>query len=132
MNKHMCFKKNGKPRGGVSHRYGNCQMKSRFRAVRDAIQAADRFVDRVLLGSAPVVPYYCPAHSSWHIGHDWRMDRNLAKTYESVCISRERLREEIRGLSETLRLLDPPAGHRQFHDVHQIEYWASRPVVDKE
>ena len=64
MNKHMCFKKNGKPRGGVPHRYGNCQMKSRFRAVRDAIQAADRFVDRVLLGSAPVVPYYCPAGGS--------------------------------------------------------------------
>jgi hypothetical protein len=132
MNKHMCFKKNGKPRRGVSHRYENCQVKSRFRAVRDAIQSADRFVDRVLWGSAPVVPYFCPAHSCWHIGHDRKMDTVLAKSYEASCISRERLRSEIKGLSETLKLFEQPAEHHRSRDVHQNECWAPRQPKRKE
>ena len=106
----MRFKKNGKPRRGVSHRYQTCLEKSRFRAVRDSIQAADRWV---LVKGGPVVPYYCPAHSCWHIGHDKKIGSAPARTYEAVCLSRERLRKEIRCLYSTLQSLEPTA--RSLH-----------------
>ena len=112
----MRFKKNGKPRRGVSHRYQKCLEKSRFRAVRDSIQAADRYMERVLVKGGPVVPYYCPAHSCWHIGHDRKMGSAPARIYEAVCLSRERLRKEIRCLYSTLQLLEPTAGSLHIGD----------------
>jgi len=106
----MRFKKTGKPRRDVFFRYRGCFEKSRFRHLRDAVQAADRYMERVPVTRAPMVPYYCPAHSCWHIGHDRKMSVELARTYEANCIRRQRLREEIKHLSSASRLLEPVRG----------------------
>lgn len=52
------------------------------------------------------------------------MDSGLAKSYESICISRERLRAEIGDLVTALRLLEPPAENRRGKDGYQTKSWA--------
>ena len=76
MSTRMCFKKTGEPRKGIHPRYLKCREKVCYRYLRDAVQAADRYVERISVLMAPMVPYYCPAHSCWHIGHDkkWKGD----------------------------------------------------------
>lgn len=112
MNTPRCFKKMGKPRRNVYPRYLTCVEKVRYRHVRDAVSAADRYMDRVPVLRAPMVPYYCPAHSCWHIGHDTGMSKPSATTYAWVCIHRERLRDEIDWLSDALGKSEPK-GARQ-------------------
>ncbi len=79
-------------------RYSNCESKRRFDSVRDAIQAADRYMDRITLTNGPMVPYYCPVHSTWHIGHNKRVSHTSVVEYVGRCVQRERLRDEISGL----------------------------------
>ena len=79
-------------------RYSNCESKRRFDSVRDAIQAADRYMDRITLTNGPMVPYYCPVHSTWHIGHNKRVSHTSVVEYVGRCVQRERLRNEISGL----------------------------------
>ena len=105
MNTRMCFKKTGEPRKGIHPRYLKCREKVCYRYLRDAGQAADRYVDRISVLMAPMVPYFCPAHRCWHIGHDKKMKRGPARDYEWMCIKRQKLREEIRCLSEVLALI---------------------------
>ena len=105
MNATMGFKKTGKPRKSVLLRYLKCGGKVCYRDLRDAVQAADRYVERIPVLWAPMVPYYCPAHRCWHIGHDRKMSKGMTMDYQRVCIGRQALRKRIHCLSEALGIL---------------------------
>lgn len=79
-----------------------CDAKKQYLCIRDAIRAADRYMDRVAITRAPMVPYYCPRHICWHTGHNSRAPLDLANIYSRHCAARERLRREIAFLSNVL------------------------------
>ena len=79
-----------------------CDCKVRYLDVSEAIAAADRYMDQITLTNAPMQPYYCRFHSCWHIGHDWTKDRFRNIEYQMECVSRQRLRRQIQGLTRTL------------------------------
>ena len=83
-----------------------CSSKICFPEVRAAIRAADGYMDRITLTSAPMVPYYCPIHASWHIGHDRTRSDSYTRIYEKECLERERLGKEIGGLLKVLQGID--------------------------
>jgi len=83
-----------------------CSSKICFPEVRSAIRAADGYMDRITLTGAPMVPYYCPIHVSWHIGHDRTRSDSYTIIYEKECLERERLRKEISGLLKVLQGID--------------------------
>ena len=70
MGTRMWFKKTGERRKGILPRYLICREKVCYRHLREVVQAADRYVERIPVLMAPMVPYLCPAHRCWHIGHD--------------------------------------------------------------
>ena len=76
-----------------------CDSKKQYLCLRDAIGAADSYMDRVVITRAPMMPYYCPRHYCWHNGHNSRAPLGQAATYSMDCAARERLRKEIAFLS---------------------------------
>jgi len=76
-------------------RYSNCASKRQFESIRDAIQAADKYMDQITFTNGPMVPYHCPVHATWHIGHNKRIQHSSTMEYAVRCVQRERLREEI-------------------------------------
>lgn len=79
-----------------------CDAKKQYLCIRDAIRAADGYMDRVVITRSPMVPYYCPRHICWHTGHNSRAPLELANAYSRHCAARERLRREIAFLSDVI------------------------------
>lgn len=80
----------------------DCNYKIRYEDLRQAIAAADSYMDRIAITRGPMVPYFCPKHSCWHKGHDNRMTGSIASQYSNMCVTRERLRQEIRALEDLM------------------------------
>ena len=85
-----------------SNRSRKGDAKIRYEWLRDAIGAADSYMDRITLTTAPMMPYYCSRHSCWHTGHDRKAATGRALTYSRTCVARERLRREIAFLSSII------------------------------
>ena len=71
-----------------------CHSKIRYKCLRDAIGAADAYMERIVITRSPMTPYYCKIHSCWHIGHSSKSS-NIPARYPEKCVSRELLRQEI-------------------------------------
>lgn len=82
-----------------------CHSKIRYKCLRDAIGAADAYMERIVITRSPMTPYYCKIHSCWHIGHSSKLS-DIPARYPEKCVSRELLRREIACLSEIMGLVD--------------------------
>ena len=74
----------------------DCRYKIGYEDLRQAIAAADSYMDRIAIMRGPMVPYFCSRHSCWHTGHNNKMAGSIASRYSDTCLTRERLRREIR------------------------------------
>ena len=81
-----------------------CHFKIRYKCLRDAIGAADSYMERIVITRSPMTPYYCKIHSCWLIGHSSKLS-DIHDRYPEKCVSRELLRQEIACLSEIMDLV---------------------------
>ena len=100
---------NRKPTVG---RYRFCGTKVRYTNLGDAVDAADSYMYRIALTYGPMMPYYCPVHSCWHIGHSRKAPPDLTAAYSQACVCRENLRKEIAYLSAVIEKFDEVARGR--------------------
>lgn len=101
--------KSNLPARTVSSGSWRCDSKKQYLCLRDAICAADSYMDRIAMTRAPMMPYYCPRHLCWHTGHNTRVPMELAAPYSRHCAARERLRKEIAFLSGFVVGMTDPA-----------------------
>ena len=93
----------------IPYRFTTCNTKVRYVGLRDAIGAADSYMERVALTRRPMLPYYCPVHSSWHIGHSRRDPAIGTVAYSLRCVDRARLRRSISRWTSILEKLEVAA-----------------------
>jgi len=91
-----------------------CDSKKQYVWLRDAIGAADGYMDRIAITRGPMMPYYCSRHSCWHTGHNSRASLETANTYSSHCVARERLRKEIAFLSDVIFDIEDGADESRY------------------
>ena len=84
----------------------DCSFKRRYTNLGAATAAADMLMDRLALTHAPICPYWCNHHGSFHIGHQRWLTGDNAKAYSEVAWRRARLRREIDSCQVVLVAID--------------------------
>jgi len=87
-------------------KFKDCGHKIRHPSLTDAQEHADSIMGRLALASAPIVPYFCDKHDSYHVGHNRKLPMDVAQTVTAAAWTRAALAKEITELGRECDLLD--------------------------